>query len=274
MTWAVWINETRVDTVGFYVERITGWPSGPDRSYPTQAIVGRLGAVLSEDPSYPPRSLTLAGSIRTSGNSLSSRVAFEQQLKGLAYRGLVTITLDDDVTDPVQIDGVCTRATITPKTHPMTSPVSTVELAFLCPDPAVTALVGSLVAFGATATPVPLGTAPSGGIIRIAAPSWSANVVNPTVTYYASAGTSVQTMAFTATLVAGQDYLEIDLDRATVVLSDNGSRSNGISLLTSGDFFALDPLDGDVANTAYPLLSVSASSGTPSGTLAYRKRWL
>ena len=84
----------------------------------------------------------------------------------------------------------------------------------------------------------------------------------------------MQTLGFSGTLTATTDYLEIDLDRQTVVEYASGVAGNAISWLASGNFFALDPMDGDVLNASYPKLKVSATSGTPTATWTGVRRWL
>lgn len=277
MAWAVWINATDVSTLGFYVEQAESWLAGPDRTYAATRLPGRMGSLLSAEPEVGERTLRLTGSIVPSDNLISTRATYEKRLKALAYQGLVTVTLDDDVNAPLRIDAVCERFEAAPKAHPMTTPNSKVSVQFRCPDPTFYDLQSSILAFGTTATPCPTGNAPHGGIIRIAAPAWSAaSVTNPTLTYMTAGGATVTAMAFTGvTLVAGEDFLEIDLDRATVTLSDAGVRSNAISTLTAGNtFFSIDPTDGDYVNAGYPQLKVAVGAGTPSCTLTYARRWL
>jgi hypothetical protein len=82
---------------------------------------------------------------------------------------------------------------------------------------------------------------------------------------FARARAVLATLGLTTTIVAA-DRLVVDCDACTVSL--NGASS--ANLLTSGDFFALDPAtDADLAGASWPTLEVS------SGTLAakYRKRW-
>lgn len=263
MTWSVAINETVLADLGVYVQNIPGWLDGTGRNYPTLAIQGRQGAVFAADPTVAPRQLRIECTVNTA--SIAARWTAERKLKGLVSRGLVSITVDDDVNAPLVIEGVNVEAPITPRGHPLDAMVSDATLMFLCPDPTWRDVLGSTVGFNATPVMVPLGNAPSGGIIRIAAPAWSANVTNPVLSYLNVAKATVQSMTFTTTLVAGEDYLEIDLDRSTVTLSDNGVQSSGATLLTAGDFFVLDPMDGDVVNSGYPYLSVTATSGTPAG---------
>ncbi len=273
MTWSIALNETALADIGVYVQRIDGL-SAPARDYPSVAIPGRMGVIFSGDPTAPARSATITASIVTTANTIAARRTAEDQLKALAYRALVKITYDDDVNAPRAIDGVCTACVITTRAHPTASVVSDVTLSVMCPDPTWYDVAGQLIAFTSTPSAIPLGTAPSGGIVRIAAPSWSANVVNPVLTYLNAAGVTLQTLTMTGTLTAGTEYLEIDLDRCTITEYSSGTGANAISWLSSGDFFGLDPMDGDVLNASYPQLKVTSASGTPSATWAGVRRWL
>lgn len=274
MAWHVYLNETPLDAIGVWVEDVAERYAGPSRRYPTIALPGRQGVVLAADPEMTPRTVTISGTIDPAARTLPARNTAEDQLKLLAYRGLVKIGADDGETAPRVIDGVCTNCRVTPVVHPMVTQLSRFTVTFLCPDPTWSDVAGSLVSFGSTPSAVPLGSAPSGGVVRIAAPSWSANVVDPTLTYRNAAGVALQSMALTGTLVAGTDYLEIDLDRQTMVQVASGVVANAIAWLTSGAFFALDPMDGDILSASYPQIEVSAASGTPSGVWLGFRRWL
>jgi len=273
MAWAVYLNEVNLSTIGAYAMRLVGYTSAPTRSYPTLALPGRQGVVLTADPEMSARTLQVQLAIATPSNTIGARASAEDDLKALAYDALVKVVVDDDVNAPRQIDGVCQACEITTRQHPVDAVVSEVTLSILCPDPTWYDVTGQLIGFGTTASAVPLGTAPSGGIIRIA-PLGATNVVDPTVTYLNAAGVTVQTLGFSGTLTATTDYLEIDLDRQTVVEYASGVAGNAISWLASGNFFALDPMDGDVLNASYPKLKVSATSGTPTATWTGVRRWL
>lgn len=274
MAWAVYLNETSLESIGVYVEDLGTRASAPERSFSAVQIPGRQGAVVSGDPVTAEKRLTITASIDPAARTVAALVAAQDALKALAYRALVKVIADDDSTAPRQIDGVCERCDITPVVHPMVTQIARATLTLRCPDPTWSDVTGQLIGFTSTASAIPLGTAPSGGIVRIAAPSWSANVVDPVLTYLNAAGVTIETLSFTGTLTAGTDYLEVDLDRCTVTEYASGTGANAISWLSSGDFFALDPMDGDPLNTSYPQLKVSATSGTPSATWAGTRRWL
>jgi hypothetical protein len=271
----VYVTETPLSDIGAYVTGFEdSWLSAPAREYPTIAIPGRQGVVFAADPTTAARTLRIVGSISPAVRTVAARQAAEDQLKALTYRAQVKVIVDDDVTSPRQIDAVCTSCAITPRGHPVDAVVSGFALSFLCPDPTWSDVVGQMIGFSTVATPVPLGTAPSGGIIRVAAPSWSANVTGLVVSYLNAAGVTIGSMTFTTTLTAGTDYIEIDLDRATITDYNSGTASSGAALLTAGDFFSLDPIDGDPLNASYPMLKLSSSAGTPSGQWLGARRWL
>jgi phage-related protein len=271
MTWAVAINETSLADLSVYVVGVPAMLDGLGRSFPLFSLSGRQGSVLASDPTVAARQLRIECTITTT--SIAARQTAERQLKALATRGVVTITVDDDVNAPLSIEGVNAECTITPRGHPIDAIVADVVLQFVCPDPTWRAVMGMAVGLNTTPVMIPLGNAPSGGVVRIAAPSWSANVQNPVLTYRNLANSTVQSMTFTTTLVAGEDYLDIDLDRSTVTKYDDGVATTGAPLLTAGDFFVLDPTDGDPLNNGYPYLVLSASGGTPTGQWVGFKRY-
>lgn len=273
MTWAVYVNETALDTLGCYVEQLDSAFAAPSRAYATVQVPGRHGVVLSGDPESASRTLVIGGSIVPSGWTVAALRTAADQLKALASRALIKVILDDDVTSPRQIDAVCESCDITPLVHPLVTLGARFRLIARCPDPTWADVMGQIIAFGTAASAVPLGTAPSGGIVRITA-FGATDVVDPTLSYLSAGGVLLQSMAFSGTLTAGTEYLEIDLDRATVRKVSSGTATNAISWLTSGEFFGLDPHDGDPLNGSHPQLQVTASSGTPTATATYTKRWL
>jgi phage-related protein len=273
MTWAVYLGDTALADVEIYVQGIDEWLGAPSRSFAQRDLLGRHGVLLASDPAVGARTLRIRGTVTPATRTVAARRTAEDSCKALAYAGLIRVSTDDTLTDPRQIEGVAIACDFTPKEHPLVATVSDMVLTVLCPDPTWTDVTARVFQFGGTATPIPTGTAPSGGIIRIVAPA-SGTVTNPTLTYASSSVVSVKAMTFTTTLNASADYLEVDLDRLTVTKSTAGTPSNGISLLTSGDFFALDPTDAYQPWSSYPTLKVTGSGGSPTATWIGRRRWL
>jgi hypothetical protein len=116
---------------------------------------------------------------------------------------------------------------------------------------------------------VPLGSAPVNPVIRVLAPAGS--VTNPTVTYRDIAGNIRGQLGLTQVL-ATTDWIEINMDTKVVSRVLSGVVSGPVPIL-SGDFFALDPADGDQINGTGPTLEVAASVGAPTGLALYRRMW-
>lgn len=119
--------------------------------------------------------------------------------------------------------------------------------------------------------PVPCGTAPHGGLLRILGAATP--VVDPVVEYFTNAEALVATSTFTVSLASG-DWIEIDLDQRTVRTSIASVVTQNDALLTAGVFpHLIDHQDGTFRTAAWPKLQLSATSGTPAGTLTYRRQW-
>lgn len=110
----------------------------------------------------------------------------------------------------------------------------------------------------ASGNEMPLGTGPVRPVLTL----WGV-AVNPTISLYNSVGGLVGTMALTVTTIAS-DVIVIDCDAKTIRL--NGA--NRVDLLTSGDFFLIEPTDPNFDGTGPRFTS---SSGALS--VSYRRSW-
>jgi predicted phage tail component-like protein len=105
---------------------------------------------------------------------------------------------------------------------------------------------------------LPLGTGPSRPVLTI-----TGVAVNPSIALYNSLGVLVGTMTLTVTTVAA-DILVIDNDAKTIKL--NGA--NRLDLLTSGDFFTIDPSDANFDGVGPTFTTSSGALG-----VSYRRSW-
>jgi hypothetical protein len=91
---------------------------------------------------------------------------------------------------------------------------------------------------------------------------------NPVVTYRNANGETEGAITCGVTLGAN-DYLSIDMDARTLTKYTDGVSSNGLSLISAGTFFDLDPAHGDPAFSAWPTLATSAGTGVAFYRKAY-----
>ena len=83
-------------------------------------------------------------------------------------------------------------------------------------------------------------------------------------------------LTLTVTLAAG-DALAIDcadqtLDRFVNGVLQTGTAA-GLGTLTSGRFPVLDPSDASADANVWGTIELTATSGTPTGLVAYHRRW-
>lgn len=251
-----YVNGVALSTLGLYLEEAGDSRSLAPAKYPLTPLYKRAGAVGGVVPEIGPRSLTLRGKIVTSANTVAARVAAEDTVKDwLGNAGLATIELRDDIAPAREIDGFVEQLTIQPFGHPLLAVASTVDCRISCPEALWRETAGTIIGVPATATrySLPLGTAPSTPILRV-----MGSATNPTVTVRDSGGTAQVTLAFTVTLTSSE-YLDVDCTTGVITKVSSGTRTNGISLLTSGTFpFVLDPAWGEWATSVWPTVETSA----------------
>ena len=131
-----------------------------------------------------------------------------------------------------------------------------VALRFLVSDPRYYATSDTIVNF-TTATDMPLGTALVDPVVRLTGGT------DPVLIYKNSSAVEVARMEFTWS----GTWIDIDMDAKTIL--DNTGTSQ-IAALDTGEFFSLDPNDGDYPTSDWPTLEVS---GGGSGTATYRKAY-
>lgn len=265
---------TPVSSLGWWIELVPDARRTLATAHQTLPTQYGRGALVGGLAGFKPRVLTFRGGVIDPANTTTALVTAIERLKDLIENsGLLTLKWDDGTAFLREIDALPVELLFEPSGHPFAAVKETLSASFLTmPESDWRALAGSSVALAAAATryQVPLGTAPSPAIIRIQAVG--SNAVNPVVTIRDAAGVAQITLTFTVTLVAGEDFLDIDCERGVLELSDNGVRSNANSLLTGGseDFpFALQPAWGDREGGFWPTVEVSAGQGE----VLYAKRY-
>jgi len=178
----------------------------------------------------------------------------------LKYRlnlGELTVTFDDEPTryykaypdgpNPIQVTGI----------HPaLTQLAEEVAISLVCYDPRQYEISATSVGPFTADTAHALGTAPVGASFAVSGTTF-------TLTYKDSGGLTVQT--FTITSATGTSPLTVDMENQTV-LDNFGVKQD--QFLTGGDFFLLDPNDGDYEASSWPTVAC-ASSVTSTYNKAY-----
>lgn len=257
---ALYINGFDTSRLGLLVERVAGWIDGPERATRTIPIAGREGAILASTPTESgPRTIDVRGVMQA--ESVAALRANVDQLKDLLAGDFIEARFVDQV-DRFAI-GRCRSFRVPPTPPQFVNRKTVAEFSLLCADPLAYDTEPIIVGFSAQKAALPLGTARIAPTIRV-----MGSVNNPVVTYRNHAGVSKQTMGFTVNLAA-TDYLEIDCHLATITKYASGVSSDGISLLTSGDFIRPDPADGSYLDSTWPSIELSAGAGE----CAYRRGW-
>lgn len=258
---ALFLNDFDTSGLGLMVTDVQGWLDSYELRDKLADLPGRLGQLLmSPSPVTVPRQLIISGVLRTASNAVLRASCLD--LVERAGHGLVEVRFVDD---PLKVFfarlQTFKRTAIGPA---LAGNAAQVMLTMLGEDPLIYSTQPTVAAFGAYRGVCPLGSAPSAPVIHIFGP-----VTNPVLRYRGNDGELLRSLTLTVVL-ASTDYLEIDSDAMTIVKYVSGVPSNGISLLTSGDFIVLDPNDGDYQNGSWPTLEVSGGTGEA----LYRQTWI
>jgi hypothetical protein len=235
------------------------------------AIAGAPGAfrrVRIGQDAPEPLLITLTGHLI--GTSLAD---LQTNLDELKYRTRPNTDLTIAWSDQTTREYIGRRESLEPTDIPpgWVNPVVKVRLTILCPDPRARY---SSAESESTSGAVPLiltpaiGTAPMPVIITLKGNNAS-NLVNPTIQYRDSSDNVVKTFTHTATMDGG-DTLVIDTENFTVELNDANDIDN-----FDGDFFDMDPNDGDYLNqpSGRPDVRLSGTGTADQFKLDFRRRY-
>lgn len=242
-------------------------PSLPRAAMVTLAqAAGTFGSVVTVDP----RRITVGLDVRPS--SLVDRQAVMDALKRRIHRELLEIETDDLPGRVVR--AVCDSVTVEFYTGAYANPVIYVSLSFTAADPARVDIEPLVYGLSTARTACPLGTE------TVAPRLWlygaSTPVVNPVILVRDHTGTEVMRLTLTGSL-GTNDALVIDaatqtVDRFVAGVLQTGTNA-GLGWVTSGRFPVLDPVHANPDAPVWGTVELSATSGTPTGLLAYHRRW-
>lgn len=258
----VWLDGIDAADLGLTVvgSGIPGSMDGPQVSHGTVAVPGRWGAVRtgvrSADGAYV---VTVTADVNA--GTPGALAGALDVVKG-ALGGRV-ITVRTAYQPDREWSGVLGALQVEPWSSWLDGRV-TVTLPVVCDSPLASALSGTIVGFGATPTPIPLGTEASTPVVRLIGPA-----TNPVLIYRDHRGVERSRFGLTGVLGAS-DYAAVDMRSHGIAVSLAGVASDALGWRTSGRYFALDPIDGDRAAGAWPTLEVTAGAGLVLYTEQFR----
>ncbi len=276
MTVHCWVNDFPLTSLGIEFETVDGWQDGASLKTPSALIPGVAGVLATGLAAVTAREIVARGAIcsRLNGPAgMADVVAKTDRAKLLLGAGLIEVRFLDRVDRYFLAQLSDWQASAPAKMQfGRNGWVRSIELRFLCEQfPRGYDRSGLTIGLPYN-TPVSLllGSAPSAALIRIFSPAGS--VTNPVLTYRDIAGNARASLTLTQVLGQSTDYLEVNMDTKVITRSLSGVVTGPVPI-AAGDFFALDPADGDQVNAIGPTLAVTASAGSPTAVVMYRRAY-
>ena len=259
-TFLLKVNGVDVDTYGLKVAELRGNWTAPSQSFDEVGVPDHEGPIaISLEPTLAPRTFVVVGSIE-----VATPETFETNLDTLKYQlrsGTLTIITGNQ--DARQRSGTLVDFDATPYEGEIATHAQ-VTLTIRCRDPIAYATSNTTVT-GTSASDITCAV----GLYK-SRPTVTVN--NPTsplvLTYKNASGTTRATM--TITFPGSPAAIVVDMTKDGRTVTVDGTRHD--DYVTAGDFFALDPYDGDplAGSPTYP--TVRASSGS-AVSIVYPKAW-
>lgn len=257
---------------GLIVTEFSGWPGmlgSAQRDVPLIDGPEMSGAIF--DPRLVRRrsaTATVKGVI--SGASVAAALTYLDNLRNLVLTA-GEIPVRSAYAPTRQCIAACTGFDGNPQVAGSLDGKAEIALTFVVRSGTAEAVTPDGYALSTVAVAMPIGTAPSKPVIVVHGNG--ATLTNPVVTIRDSSGAVVQTMGFTVVLGATQE-LWIDCARTTLSFITAGAVTDAMNVWTSGDFPQVRPYDGNIETAAYPTIALSASAGTPVGTITYTRQYV
>lgn len=254
------VNGYDVANLGLAVGTWPGFLDSPSRILRPVPLDGRDGGVLSTlETSASVREFQVLG-VLLQASVAETRTAWNK-LKARLDQGLLELVFGDEPT--LRIYAYCTAARLRINEMQFSAPGGQAELSLMALNPYRESIEPNIAALDQSPRPIVTGTGPSTGVIQLRA------ATDPIITYRDQSGRIRAQMALEAT-IGSDEYVDINMQTAGMTRVAGGVRTNAISLLSAGAFFAVEARDADMENAAWPTLEVS--SGT--GVFLYRRTWV
>ncbi len=258
-TFLIKINTIDLQSYGFSPAVLEGNWDSPAQSFPEVNMPTREGTVRTTvDPVIEPLDFTVNGEL-----GQSTQQNFEDYLDKFKYlvgSGDLTIIVGNQETRQ-RVGALKGPVHVAP--YLADTRAAPIRFVVHCENPVAYATSATTVT-GSVSTDLALamGTRRTFGVVTVA---FSGGASSTTLTYKNYAGTTVATIVITHAFV-NTDSLVVDMANRRVTL--NGVRHD--EYVTSGDFFAFSPYDGDYLLSHWPTLRSSAGSLSIVYTKAYQ----
>lgn len=258
----MFVNSFDLKTLGLHLlKRPNAW-SAPkaERSY--KALPSATKMVYTGIKSSGMRTVNVTAVLEASSHT--ALITALDELKSRIAAGLLTVYFSDDSTRSIQGYG----SVDVPEEYDAAwvQLFLPVTIVLECLDPRWIAT--SLTTVTGSDSPLPIGTARTPPVIQITGNTGSP-LTNPHVDYRNYAGTVLWHFTWTGTL-SGAQTLVVDCGAFTVKIGSTNEIEH-----FSGDFFDLDPADGDYFLSHWPDTLLTKTSGTCDAySVEYYKRWL
>jgi len=263
---SIWINDRPLDALVSAITGLDGYLA-PDAGAHELVALADTAAIVGTSVLVTPRTITVTVDIETS-LLLDRQTMLDTVASHL--RGRLRLRAADRPDREISV--VCQGTALTFYHQPLAVVACSLVLTFVAPDPVWTDIEPRVLALSSARVPCPLGTASVAPSLTL----YGGTVVNPVVIVRAANGEEVGRLTLTGSL-SSTGALVIDaaaqtLDHLVAGVRQTGA-TVGLAWLTSGTFPLLDPSDADAAQTAWPTIELTASSGTPTGVLTYARRY-
>ena len=255
------INGLTPTEMGFHVEQMSGWASGPTVRRGAVALTGPWGHIPSQSFSYQPVSIkAVLGIVDVAVASRDAAIAIVQD----RLRGLMEFVADDqpDKVALVRLSSVGVASYHPPSSFAVGDVLVAITLTmYQALKVDAVALTRALTTAGQT---VRVGTGPTVGRIWIRGAA-----TNPTITLTNFRGEEVESIEITDTLTSAQSLM-IDLFNEHIYdVTDPANFVRHDDVKTGGAFFTILPEYGDRINSLWPRLTLAAGTGW----IEYHRTW-
>lgn len=237
-------------------------------------IPGMAGQLVTGPVEVPPREFSIGLLIdETSVLGVRQRL---QEIRSLVGAHVIEVRIADGL--ELSIEARCVGGDALAIGPALATDWANAELRFVADHPYWRDRWASIYHIGGTLVPLPMGNAPTAPIWEVFSADGN-DVTSPAITVCDHTGTPRRVSTFTGLVIPGTDVLTIEtaVDRMAILYSTAGVVAQNDALLPSGQLLpaSLDPYAlGNPYLQHFPMVKVTAASGTPAARVTYPRHFL